>query len=262
MFKSQVGLPEPLWPRGVDIRAEAAKARQRLMPVTLFYTTGTIVMLWLVVRSGRSLTVAAGFALAGAAFWTLLEYLVHRYVLHGPFPDGPNPVQHFLHRRFDHLHVEHHQRPWDGDHINGKIGDTLPFVVMLGGLAALTPLQTFPMFLVGLVQSYVIEEWIHHSVHYYNFQSRYFRYIRRHHLYHHSRHGGRRAYGLTSHVWDLACGTPADRQLGEPVRERAAMPSLVRPLARRAAIGERRLRRRVLARCRRRAAECPRERTH
>jgi 4-hydroxysphinganine ceramide fatty acyl 2-hydroxylase len=260
MYKSEVGLPDPLWPRGVDVRGEAAKARQRLLPVTLFYTPLTLLMLWLVAASGRNLWVAAAFALAGVLFWTLLEYLVHRHVLHGPFPDGPGLIEHLLHKRFDHLHVAHHQRPWDGNHINGSIGDTLPFVVLLAALAALTPLHTFPMFLAGLVQSYVIEEWIHHSVHYYNFDSRYFRYIRRHHLYHHSRHGSRLAYGLTSDVWDIACGTQPDRALGEPVRERAPIPDAPRLPARRR--DERWLRGRVFSRCRRRAAERAERTTH
>jgi hypothetical protein len=239
----------------VDIRAEAAKARQRLLPVTLLYSTGSVVTLGLVVRSGRSLAVAGAFLVAGAAAWTLLEYFVHRYILHGPFPDGPGLVQRVLHRRFDHLHVEHHQRPWDGEHINGSVGDTLPFVVLLGGLAALAPLHTLPVFLVGLVQSYVLEEWIHHSVHYYNFDSRYFRYIRRHHLYHHSRHGARLAFGLTSHVWDVAWGTRADRRLGEPTRETAAPPAAP---ARRAPAERRTRRPRVFSPCRRsRAHSCP-----
>jgi hypothetical protein len=259
-LKSQFGLPEPLWPQNVDLGVESAKARRRLLPVTVLYTSASAVTVALAVRSGRSLAVAALFLIAGAASWTLLEYFAHRYVLHGPFPDGPDPVTHFLHRRFDHLHVEHHQRPWDGNHINGTIGDTLPFVIVLAGLAALTPLNTFPVFLVGLVQSYVVEEWVHHSVHYFNFNSRYFRYIRRHHLFHHSRHGSAVAFGLTSHLWDAALGTPVGRSLGEAA---SADPPVLAAATPRVAVWqpsavERRSRpRRALARCRRRdSAEC------
>jgi hypothetical protein len=258
-LKSEIGLPEPLWPQNVDLRVESAKARRRLLPVTFLYTAGSLITVALAVRSGRSLLVGALFALAGAATWTLLEYWVHRYLLHGPFPDGPGPVQHFLHERFDHMHVEHHERPWDGDHINGTISDTLGLVVVLALLAAPAPLNTLPMFMVGLVQSYVIEEWIHHLVHYYNFNSSYFRYIRRHHLYHHSRHGSRVAFGLTSHIWDAALGTVADRPLGEPARDVAPMvaASSARTPAWCPGAPGRRLRpRRVFARGRRAADDC------
>jgi hypothetical protein len=225
MFKSEVGLPEPLWPREVDVRAEARTARGRLYPITVAYSSASALTIALVLRSGRSPGVALAFLGAGVATWTLLEYLVHRYVLHGPFPDGPGAIRHFLHRRFDHLHLEHHQRPWDSRHISGSFGDTLPFVALLSAVAALAPINTLPAFLVGLVQSYVIEEWVHHCVHYYNFNSRYFRYIRRHHLYHHSRHGGRVAFGLTSDVWDMAWGTPMDRAVGEGPAASAPRPT-------------------------------------
>jgi hypothetical protein len=33
---------------------------------------------------------------------------LHPDVLHGRFPDGPGVWHHFLHRTFDHLHVDHH----------------------------------------------------------------------------------------------------------------------------------------------------------
>lgn len=257
MFKSEVGLPEPLWPREVDLRAEARIARNRLHPITFAYSSASVLTIALIVHSGRAIGAALALAAAGVATWTLLEYIVHRYVLHGPFPDGPGPIQHFLHEKFDHLHLEHHQRPWDGHHISGSFRDTLPFVAMLSAVAALTPLHTLPAFLVGLVQAYVVEEWVHHSVHYYNFNSRYFQYIRRHHLYHHSRHGSHLAFGLTSDLWDVAIGTPADRELGERAGQRApvlaATSARVQP-ERPPACPLRVRRNRAFMRCRRREA--------
>src|SRR5688572_483362 len=105
MYKSQARLPEPLWPRNVDLRAESQIARRRLYPITIAYSAASALTLAVVLRTGQRLPVAAGFLAAGVVAWTLLEYLVHRYVLHGPFPDGPGPVQHFLHAKFDHLHL-------------------------------------------------------------------------------------------------------------------------------------------------------------
>ena len=131
---------------------------------------------------------------------------MHRYILHGAFPDGPG-LKHWTHALFDHLHVEHHKRPWDGNHINGTIRDTGPFLLPAFLVALLLPPQTLLAFLAGLVQAYVVEEWVHHSVHFYHFDNPYFRYIRAHHMYHHSQAGTDLGYGLTSGVWDVACGT-------------------------------------------------------
>ena len=63
------------------------------------------------------------------------------------------------------------------------------------------------MFVATILQSYVVEEWIHYAVHFHHFRGRYFRYIRRHHLYHHGARGGHVAFGLSSGVWDVPLGT-------------------------------------------------------
>ena len=190
---------------------EARKGRRRLYPTTVVYAVLSAVALALGARSNAAAT-AAWWTL-GVVFWTWLEYFVHRHILHGVFPDGPG-LRHWTHRLFDHLHVEHHRRPWDGNHINGTIKDTAPFLVPMALAASLVPPHTAMAFLAGMVQAYVIEEWVHHSVHFYHFENPYFRYIKRHHLYHHSQVGSTTAYGLTSGAWDAAYGT----RIPAPVR--------------------------------------------
>ena len=59
----------------------------------------------------------------------------------------------------------------------------------------------------GFLLSYIVEEWVHHSVHFYHFNNHYFWYIKRHHLYHHSPKGGDVGYGLTNGFWDVVFRT-------------------------------------------------------
>jgi sterol desaturase/sphingolipid hydroxylase (fatty acid hydroxylase superfamily) len=191
-------------PASIRWAQEARKGRRRLYPVTVVYSAASLAALGLATRASAP-TALASWAL-GVAFWTWVEYMVHRYVLHGVFPDGRG-LRHLTHVLFDHLHVEHHRRPWDGNHINGTLKDTGPFLLPLFALALLLPPQTLLAFLAGLVQAYVVEEWVHHSVHYYHFDNRYFRYIKAHHMYHHSRSGQETGYGLTSGMWDAVYGT-------------------------------------------------------
>jgi len=214
--KSLNGLPNPRFPQGVDLKVEARRSRRRLYPVTILYTAYAVCVVLAALLSGRNPAVVAGFFAAGVAVWTYIEYLAHRYILHGRFPDGDGFVGHFLHTRFDHLHYEHHQRPWDGNHINGTIKDTLPAVALFVGLSYLAPLHTLPVLVAGIIQAYIAEEWVHHSVHFYNFSGRYFRYIKRHHLYHHSPQGSEVGFGLTNGIWDVLRHTripPAARAL-------------------------------------------------
>jgi hypothetical protein len=193
---------------GVRFRreVEARRSRHRLYPVSVLYTSYAFFALVLGLGSSQPLAAAASFLL-GAAVWTLIEYLVHRHILHGRFPDGPGWFQHFLHKSFDHLHWEHHKRPWDGNHINGTVKDTLPFVAPVALASWLVPAWSLPVFVAGILQAYVIEEWVHHSVHFYQFDNLYFRYIKRHHLYHHSPRGMNIAFGLTNGFWDVVYDT-------------------------------------------------------
>lgn len=213
MTKSQIGIPPAEFVPGVELAVEARKARRRLLPVTVLYTLYGAAVVSAALQNGHPAMVFVSF-LSGVLVWTLVEYCAHRYVLHGVFPDGPG-LRGWLHRRFDGLHVRHHLRPWDGDHISGTIRDTLPFAFVLAVPSFLAPISTLPVVVASVLLSYVAEEWIHQSVHFYDFKGPYFRYIRRHHLYHHSRHGLERAFGLTSDVWDGAFDT---RSSGERAR--------------------------------------------
>ena len=193
-------------PSGVRREHEARKARRRLYPVSFLYTAYAMAILGMALRSAHRGAALVSFA-AGIAAWTSIEYLVHRHVLHGRFPDGPAPWKHALHRYFDHLHIEHHQRPWDGNHVSGTVRDTLPFALLLAAVGFLFPFHTAPVILAGILQAYIAEEWVHHSVHFCQFKGRYFQYIKRHHLYHHSPKGAGVGYGLSSGMWDVVWQT-------------------------------------------------------
>lgn len=211
-IEKTLGGPDPVVPGRVDLRAEARIARHRLYPSTFLYVAVFAAVLGFG-RPASLITTASAVAL-GFLGWTLLEYLVHRYVLHGRFENGPG-VRGVLHRAFDHLHVEHHARPWDGRHVNGTLKDTL--VPALGFFAiALALGSRFALVVVAsLLLFYVVEEWVHHSVHFYAFRGRYFRYIRSHHMKHHALRGPASGYGLTSDVWDRALGTPVGSMAAE-----------------------------------------------
>ena len=215
-------------PASIRWADEARKGRRRLYPMTAIYSVAATAAIVFALRSNARAAAAAW--LLGVAFWTWVEYMVHRFILHGVFPDGPG-LKRVLHRLFDHLHVEHHKRPWDGNHINGTLKDTGPFLVLPAALALVLPPHTLLAFLAGLVQAYVVEEWVHHSVHFYRFDNLYFRYIRAHHMYHHSQAGTELGYGLTSGMWDVVHDTriPAD------VRASLYGPILGKPAARRQA---------------------------
>lgn len=207
-------------PASIRLEDEARKGRRRLYPVTVVYTALSLTLFAYGLRSEPQ-RAAIAYVL-GVLFWTWLEYMLHRYVLHGEFPDGPG-LQPVLHRAFDHLHVEHHKRPWDGNHINGTLKDSVGIVGPLALLSVLFPPWSMAAFFAGILQAGMVEEWVHHSVHFYRFDNRYFRYIKRHHMNHHSPKGFEQGYGLSNGIWDVVFGTrfPAEVR----TRLHAAPPS-------------------------------------
>jgi hypothetical protein len=76
-------------------RRQAAFARRRLYPFTAFYTLYAVLLLIIAFSTKHPWTVVAFFA-AGCVTWTLVEYLFHRYVLHGRFPPGKSVIRRFL----------------------------------------------------------------------------------------------------------------------------------------------------------------------
>jgi cyclopropane-fatty-acyl-phospholipid synthase len=200
--------------------------------VTAVYTLSSLAMLGFCLASEHWTRGLLSYGL-GYVVWTWVEYEVHRYVLHGRFPDGPGVVQHFLHRNFDHLHWEHHARPWDGNHVNGTLKDTGLFVAMLLALSFAFPSWSASMLIAGVIQAYILEEWVHHSVHFGRFKNRYFRYIRRHHLYHHSPRGSEAGYGLTNGFWDVVYRTRFSERVRRALygRQPARRPAALRRAA-------------------------------
>jgi sterol desaturase/sphingolipid hydroxylase (fatty acid hydroxylase superfamily) len=209
MLKSQDPFPGTPWfPRGtIDLAAERQTALRRLAPLVAFYSSFTLLVLGLAMAYSATPWWSLAFFLLGVALWTPLEYFVHRRVLHGPFPEGKGFFKHLLHKQFDHLHWEHHLKPWSGKTISGSLDQTLPVVFVLAALSLLSPPYTLLLTVAGIAQSYVIEEWVHYSVHFEQYKSRYFRYIKKHHLYHHSPRGFELGFGLTNGLWDIVFDT-------------------------------------------------------
>jgi 4-hydroxysphinganine ceramide fatty acyl 2-hydroxylase len=187
-------------------KQQARISRRRLYPVTLFYGLYSLAEAILVGRSRHPIIGISLFVL-GIAVWTNVEYLFHRYVLHGRFPPGKGFIRRFMHERLDPLHWEHHERPFDGAHVSGKLSDLIPLFVFAAPMSFIFPAYTAPILLAGVTQGYVAEQWLHHAMHFCNFRNGYFRAVKRYHLYHHSPRGIEQGFGVSSWFWDIVFKT-------------------------------------------------------
>jgi sterol desaturase/sphingolipid hydroxylase (fatty acid hydroxylase superfamily) len=156
--------------------------------------------------------------LGGALLWTLLEYLLHRFVFHEQVL-GRGPASE---------HAQHHVRvswfaPWSAKlRLAALILPVLSAAAWLAGGAAVgVPLIS------GTVASWLIYERLHRSIHVRAPRGPYGRWARRHHLHHHFRNP-RANHGVTTPLWDRVFGTlePCPK-VTVPRRHVAKLPWLV-----------------------------------
>jgi sterol desaturase/sphingolipid hydroxylase (fatty acid hydroxylase superfamily) len=145
----------------------------------------------------------AALFLLGVLAWTLLEYLLHRWVFH--FEPRPG---HELEEDLSFLvHGVHHDYPYDPDRLvmPPAVSLFLAFAVGLPLRAGLGPAR-FPAIFAGLVAGYVWYDLTHYAVHHLTQRTAFGRMLRRNHYLHHFRHPGQ-LFGVTSPLWDLVFRT-------------------------------------------------------
>jgi 4-hydroxysphinganine ceramide fatty acyl 2-hydroxylase len=201
-------------------REQEIISRRKIYRTTAFYSTYSIILLVLAIRSHHFLR-AMAFVPVGIVVWMSIEYFSHRFVLHRHWKVSQRrfkkPFTILANKYLDPTHFGHHEKPFDGEHMSGRVRDLLPLFILFVPLSIfLFPAFTASIVVAAAYQSYIAEEWIHHATHFCNFRDPYFRYMKKHHLYHHTSHGMTRGFGTSSGILDFIFRT----RFPENVRER------------------------------------------
>ena len=134
------------------------------------------------------------FVVLGLISWTVIEYALHRYILHVLQP-------------FRHWHTLHHRRP-----------KALIFAPTILSTSLITTLIFLPALLVdglwhacaltlGIVTGYFTFAVTHHAIHHWNFDNEWLRKRKRWHAVHHHYNEQFGCYGVTSTFWDHVFGS-------------------------------------------------------
>jgi sterol desaturase/sphingolipid hydroxylase (fatty acid hydroxylase superfamily) len=153
---------------------------------------------WAPSSQGRLLAMTTALGLLA---WTLIEYLLHRFVLHGLAP-------------FSRWHQQHHQRP------TALICS--PTVMSMGLIAVLVFLPAWwglglwraTAFTLGVSLGYLAYAVVHHATHHWPAGQGWFRARKRWHAQHH-RHDQVR-FGVTTSLWDHLLGSAMKPALPAP----------------------------------------------
>lgn len=134
-----------------------------------------------------------GFSLAGLVFWTFLEYILHRFVLHGIEP-------------FKSWHAQHHIRPRALIFAPTILSLTLIAILIFAPAFLMSSALRASSLTVGLLVGYVGYAITHHAIHHWPAKFRWMRTRKRIHAAHHME-SVPTYYGVTSIFWDRVFGS-------------------------------------------------------
>jgi len=146
--------------------------------------------------------------IAGLAAWPVVEYAMHRYLLHGMQP-------------FSGWHRQHHERPMARICTPTILSATLMTILVFLPTWALSNLWGGAGLTLGVLTGYLAYGITHHAVHHWRADSQWLKQRTRWHALHH--HVGHSAYfGVTTSV--------LDRAVGSVVRSRAPTSNEAMPI--------------------------------
>lgn len=165
----------------------------------LIYTGVVFLLGGMLVVAGSAATALQRVAevAMGLVAWTLVEYGLHRFVLHGIKP-------------FSRWHAEHHARPTALICTPTALSALLlVFLVWLPCWLLFGGWSSCALFL-GVVTGYLGYALVHHAIHHWQLDWPWLQRRKRWHaMHHHDRRTGR--YGVTSDGWDRVFGTARGR---------------------------------------------------
>lgn len=150
----------------------------------------------------RSWFSTGALVLGGVLAWTLIEYVLHRFVFH--LVQVKEPWKTIA----SGLHMAHHR---DTELKNLIIAP--PLVSLLFSIPIFLILLAFTwnvgtalMIHSGILVGYIAYEWCHYGAHQYNPKFALTRYLKRYHLQHHFKDPNG-TFGVTTPMWDYVFGS-------------------------------------------------------
>jgi sterol desaturase/sphingolipid hydroxylase (fatty acid hydroxylase superfamily) len=142
----------------------------------------------------------------GLVAWTLAEYNVHRFVFH------LRPRAPWQERMVYLAHGIHHHQPHCKTRLVLPPAVSVPMAAIFYGffylvIAVLLGAEPWllPVF-AGFLTGYIVYDLIHYATHHAPVRSRVWKYLKRHHMYHHFKTPNGR-FGVSSPLWDYVYGT-------------------------------------------------------
>ncbi len=167
------------------------------VPIIIYLPLIAFLLYLAVVNYSLGAFTIIGLFVAGAAFWTITEYLLHRFVFHFPAKSKFGKKIHFI------FHGVHHDYPSDSKRLVMPPSVSIPLAVIFYFVFLLIFGQSLMLpFFAGFILGYLFYDITHYAIHHFNMHSKFWLAIKNHHMLHHFQ-DEYKGYGVSSPFWDL-----------------------------------------------------------
>lgn len=149
---------------------------------------------------------ALGQILVGLFIWTLIEYVMHRFVFHFYPKSAWGKRIHFI------FHGVHHDYPNDAQRLVMPPSASIPLATAFYFLfRLLCPAAMLDGLFGGFLLGYLFYDMTHYMLHHAKFNSPFWRKLKQHHMLHHY-DDATKGYGVTSDLWDKIFGSELSKK--------------------------------------------------
>ena len=148
-------------------------------------------------QTGLGALLFAELFVSGLFVWTLVEYVMHRFVFHYQPADKPWAQRmHFV------FHGVHHDYPSDAKRLVLPPSMSIPLATGFYFLFnAILPANYIFGFFPAFILGYLFYDISHYAIHHFNFKGNIWKKIKQHHMLHHYQDPAK-GYGVSSPLWD------------------------------------------------------------
>jgi len=176
------------------------EALSHVHPITPFVVYVPITLILISMSWNMTILALVMSVISGLVFWTLFEYLLHRFVFHY------TPKTQWGKRFHYFTHGIHHDYPKDSTRLVMPLGVSIP----LAGILYL-PFFLFAglwghAFFAGFLFGYMCYDAMHFAVHHLQFNGKIGRFMQAYHMKHHF-HDDHNSFGVSSPLWDIIFST-------------------------------------------------------
>ncbi len=165
------------------------------IPITLFLLYSGGLLYWSAINTSLSIVVTVGLFFIGLLTFTLVEYIMHRYLFHMELTTTLRKKMQYI------MHGVHHEFPKDKDRLAMPPLASLTIATTLLFLLRLVMADYVFGFLPGFLTGYAGYLFVHYIVHAFQPPKNIFKTLWVHHGIHHYK-DNERAFGVSSPLWD------------------------------------------------------------